>query len=228
MGDRPVTRLILVRHGESQVTVDRVLGGAQTCSGLSELGRRQAAALRDRWASGSEPSVDALWASTLPRAIETAEVLNPALGDLPLKTDVELEEMRPGDADGTLFADFEAEFGAWSTSDRYRPLAPNGDSIESFHYRVGMAIDRVAQAHRGQSVLISCHGGVIDVVFRDLLRLPTTGAFDLWTLNTSITELVRFVEGDGSDRWRLVRYNDTAHLAGLPKETPRGEEPSSR
>ena len=49
-GDTTPTRLILIRHGESRTTVDRVIGGPRTCSGLSDLGRRQTERLRDRLA----------------------------------------------------------------------------------------------------------------------------------------------------------------------------------
>ena len=38
-GDTPPTTLVLIRHGESRTTVDRVIGGPRTCSGLSDLGR---------------------------------------------------------------------------------------------------------------------------------------------------------------------------------------------
>ena len=65
--------------------------------------------------------------------------------------------------------------------------------------------------------MVACHGGVIDASFRALLRLPAHGVFELQTTNTSLTELVT----TRRDRWRLVRYNDAAHIAGLPLETPR-------
>ena len=45
------TRVILIRHGESNVTVQRILGGEKSCTGLSELGQQQATALRDRLAA---------------------------------------------------------------------------------------------------------------------------------------------------------------------------------
>ena len=67
-----MTRLILVRHGESQVTVNRVIGGPRTCSGLSELGRQQAARLRERWAATPEFTADVVVSSAYPRARETA------------------------------------------------------------------------------------------------------------------------------------------------------------
>jgi probable phosphoglycerate mutase len=43
------------------------------------------------------------------------------------------------------------------------------------------------------------------------VRAPITGDFELFTTNTSLTELMLVRPG----RWRLVRYNDAAHLAGL-------------
>ena len=92
----------------------------------------------------------------------------------------------------------------------------------AFHHRVGAALFRVADAHPGESVLIACHGGVVDVAFRLFLGLGLAGSFDLWTLNASITEFVRLDGGHRSPgRWRLVRYNDHAHLAGLPAATAR-------
>ena len=55
------TRIVLVRHGESNVTVQRVLGGPRTCSGLSDLGKLQAERLRDRLANTQELQCDVLY-----------------------------------------------------------------------------------------------------------------------------------------------------------------------
>jgi hypothetical protein len=51
-------------------------------------------------------------------------------------------------------------------------------------------------------------------MFREYLGVGMHAPFDLWTLNTSITEFAQ-----GPARWMLRRYNDTAHLAGLPEKT---------
>jgi broad specificity phosphatase PhoE len=72
--------------------------------------------------------------------------------------------------------------------------------------------------HAGGTVIVCCHGGVVNAVIRLALRAPITGGFELYTANASLTELALVRPG----RWRLLRYNDTAHLAGLPAETPRG------
>ena len=59
-----MTRLVLIRHGESNSTVARVIGGHRTCSGLSPLGRKQAEALAERLAGTGEIVADVLIASS--------------------------------------------------------------------------------------------------------------------------------------------------------------------
>jgi probable phosphoglycerate mutase len=214
-----VTRLVLIRHGESQVYVDGLVGGLATCNGLSDLGRRQAAALRDRLAATEElGAVDALIASTLPRARETAQIISPALGDLPVLEDEGLCELHPGEADGLSYDDFIATYGFRDMeADPHLEISPGGESLTVFHDRVGTTLRRVARAHDSQTVVIACHGGVVDVALRSLLNLPMAGGFALQTENTSLTEfaIVPPTETRPLPRWRLVRYNDAAHLAGL-------------
>jgi probable phosphoglycerate mutase len=74
-----VTRFVLVRHGESNTTVARTIGGYRTCRGLSPLGCKQAEALAERLARTGEVEADVLVSSNFPRAIETAELIAPAL-----------------------------------------------------------------------------------------------------------------------------------------------------
>jgi probable phosphoglycerate mutase len=219
--DRVTTRLQLVRHGESVATVERRVAGRKTCAGLSALGYEQAARLRDRFAAGHEPGVDSLWSSPLPRAFQTAEALDEALR-LGINLEDELEEHRPGDADGLRFDDIVARFGPPPVDGVvYEPYLPGGESLAAFHYRVGSTVHRLVQAHLGSSLLVACHGGVIDAVFRQFLGLAPRSGVDLWTLNTSITEFVAHHDpAVAPSRWRLVRYNDAAHLGGLPAETP--------
>ena len=76
-----------------------------------------------------------------------------------------------------------------------------GETLAEFHHRVGRGLHRLVGANEGRTVVVVCHGGVIDAAFRTLLRLPTTGAFELRTTNTSLTELVRLRPG----RWMLAR-----------------------
>lgn len=213
------TRVVLIRHGESNVTVQRVIGGHRTCTGLSPLGRQQAERLRDRLAGGAElADVTVLMSSEYRRAIETAEIIAPAF-DMAIETDVRFGEHDPGPVcDGLTFREFVDRYGMpdWN-GDPHSVTFPEGETLAQFHLRVGEALSEVVAKQQGGVLVIVCHGGVVDAVLRYLLRLPPTGGFELHTVNTSLTEFAQTKPG----RWRLVRYNDAAHLAGLPKETPR-------
>lgn len=193
--------------------MERVIGGPRTCSGLSELGIAQVGRLHDRLRSTGELTVDALYSSQYPRARATAAAIAPALGGKDVLIDAGFGEHDPGpDCDGMSYDDFTARYGSghdWSNP--FAETFPGGETVAEFHLRVGSAAHALFRRHPGQSVLIACHGGVIDCLMRQLMRLPPTGGFELHTLNTSLTELVQTPSG----AWRLIRYNDAAHLAGL-------------
>ena len=106
-----MTRIVLIRHGESQVTVNKVVGGPRSCVGLSEFGRRQAERLRDRWASHSEFVADAVYSSAYPRARETGEIVLPSLPGHALSVDPDFGEHDPGpDCDGLTYDEFDRRF----------------------------------------------------------------------------------------------------------------------
>jgi probable phosphoglycerate mutase len=212
-----VTRLVLVRHGESKTTVARVIGGHRTCSGLSELGRLQAQRLRDRWSSSDEFTADMLISSHYARARETAEILAPALGGLEVVEDMGFGEHDPGpDCDGMSFDEFVERFGTgWWEGDPFGTSFPGGETVAAFQFRVGQAIRRTVDAYADKTIVIVCHGGVVDAALRLALKAPPNGSFEIHTLNTSITE-VHLVK---DNMWRLIRYNDVGHLAGLAAHT---------
>ncbi|MGZ4765512.1 MAG: histidine phosphatase family protein [Ilumatobacteraceae bacterium] len=212
-----MTRLVLVRHGESKTTVARVIGGPRTCSGLSELGRQQAERLRDRWATSGEVVADVLISSQYARARETAEIVAPSVGDLPVIEDPGFGEHDPGpDCDGMSFDEYIERYGAgWWEGDPFGTSFPGGETVAAFQFRVGRAIRRTIDAYADKTVVVVCHGGVVDAALRLALKSPPTGGFEIHTLNTSITEIHLIKD----NLWRLIRYNDVGHLLGLPSHT---------
>ncbi len=212
-----MTRLVLIRHGESKTTVARVIGGHRTCSGLSELGRQQAERLRDRLAIGHEISADVLISSQYSRARETAEIIAPALGGLPVIEEPGFGEHDPGpDCDGMSFDDYIERYGGgWWEGDPFGTSFPGGETVAAFQFRIGQTIRRTIDTYADKSVVVACHGGVVDAALRLALKSPPTGAFEIQTLNTSITE-IQLVK---DNLWRLIRYNDIGHLVGLPTAT---------
>lgn len=208
------TRLVLVRHGEADCNVAKRFGGPLGCTGLSAEGRRQVVRLRDRIRrTGELADATALYASTLPRAIETAEILNEVLGHADLHTDERVCELHPGEADNMTFVEYESTFYA-EGSGRWRddpsiPTAPGGESWTGFLDRVEGALHDLTELHAGGTVVIACHGGVVDASMLRFLRMDEGyRAARFVTTNSSVTEWTR-----RGDRWRLVRYNDASHLA---------------
>ena len=90
-----MTTLLLVRHGETDWNAEGRLQG-HTDRPLNDYGRRQAAALAEELA-GRE--IDAIYASDLARARETAEIVAARIG-LPVALDVGLREKNWGSLGG--------------------------------------------------------------------------------------------------------------------------------
>ena len=223
-GERPpaLTRLVLIRHGESQVTVDSIVGGPKTCTGLSPKGRLQAGALRDRLARTGEVRADVLLSSTMPRAAETAAIISPALGGLEVEQVEDLEERRPGECDGMTWDAYREAYRpeGWTFS-IYEPLSPGGESFAQFQVRAATTLHQVAKRLAGRTIVVACHGGIIEASMVAFLGLPPSVAGSTHQPNTSITEwsLDPAATGArGAPAWKLVRYNDAAHLVDLRAE----------
>jgi probable phosphoglycerate mutase len=217
------TRIVLVRHGESLAQERRIVGG-HGCEGLSALGVRQAEALRDRLAASAElAGVTALYASVMARAVQTAQILAPALGDLPVEQDCGFCEGHPtAESDGMAWEEFDQR---WPAPAEWSPdvaREPGGESYTQMRARVSARLDQLAERHRGETVVVVCHGGVVvHSMMRWLQIEPFGDGTRAWLdpVNSSLTEW-RFAE---HPLWRaeveLVRYNDHGHLRGdlLPR-----------
>jgi probable phosphoglycerate mutase len=160
--------------------------------------------------TGELADAGALYASVLARALETGGIIARSIGDGSAPVgDCDLCELHPGEADGLTWDEFRLRYGEPDFDvDPDTEVAPGGESWSSFVARASDAVTRVAEAHRGQLVVIVCHAGVIESTLLAFLPVAAgRGRLGLPTEHTSLTEWER---GDGV--WRLVRYNDAAHL----------------
>jgi probable phosphoglycerate mutase len=207
-------RLILVRHGAAHAGLHGVIAGPTGCSGLTDHGRRQAEALRDHLLQSGGRQVDVLVASVLPRAIETARIIAPALGFDDFAQDCDLCEVHTGEADGLAWADYPARYGPLDmAAEPDRDFAPGGESWNSFHDRVRRTLDRLARDHADQTVMAVCHAGVIMASVRGIFDIPHPGTgARLQPANTGLTE---WEYEPALDRWTLHTFNDASHLAAL-------------
>jgi 2,3-bisphosphoglycerate-dependent phosphoglycerate mutase len=208
------TNLYLIRHGEAYSNVERAIGGVRGDRGLTERGIAQAEALARRLAAG-EIAADVLYASTLPRARMTAELVAPAL-KLPIHWDDELHELRPGEADGMTVDQARAQFDGFDRFIRepFTPIAPGGESWGSFQARASAALERLILRHPDQTIVVVAHGGVIEVSFMYFLELApqmrARAAFHV--ANTAITHWRHVTTHGGRKEWHLAAHNDHRHL----------------
>jgi 2,3-bisphosphoglycerate-dependent phosphoglycerate mutase len=219
------TRLVIIRHGEAVSNVEDLIGGHEGCRGLTGRGVAQCEALAERLATTGElDGAAAVWTSVLPRAIESAAIVAPAIGINVVEQSCSLCEQHPGEADGISWAEFERRYARISLpgSDPELPLSPGGESWIAFLDRAAAGLVDVVSRTPGQLVVVIAHGGVIAASMIRFLGIPDDGAgTQLHAENTSITEWVRTVY-----RWRLVRFNDVAHLGGPGREAVRSVVPA--
>jgi 2,3-bisphosphoglycerate-dependent phosphoglycerate mutase len=204
--EQQATRIVLVRHGESRCNVEQVVGGRRGCTGLTPHGVEQVQALADRLLATGELAAAALYASSLPRAIETAEILRPALeagraGALPVRVDAGLREIDPGEADGLTWREAIDRFGPVDLS---RPWTPGSEAWVDFVGRAAAAVERLADEHPGQLVVVACHGGIVEAAM--VRFLPLGEGVDWLALRTKYASMTEWERVEG--RWTLLRYND--------------------
>jgi probable phosphoglycerate mutase len=214
------SRIVLVRHGEAECNLNRVVGGRKGCSGLTDLGRRQVSVLADRlYETGELRGATALYASVLPRAIETAERLRPAVGPGPatvgaVRKDCALCELHPGDCDGMVWEDVVDTFGVpdWD-KDPTVPIAPGGESWSEFVVRASGAVKDIVEQHTGELVVAAVHAGVIEATMIRFLGVSPDVYRRGWVriVHASLTEW-EWVPAE--DRWILLRFNDSC---GVPR-----------
>jgi 2,3-bisphosphoglycerate-dependent phosphoglycerate mutase len=210
------TRIVLVRHGEAVCNVSGIVGGMLGCTGLTDLGRRQVSALAERLAkTGELAGATALYASTLPRAVETAQFLQPVVGDGTCKVvqDRELSELFPGEADGLGWQEVVDRFGSpeWDT-DPDLLIAPGGESWSGFIARSSGAVHALAEGHPGQQLVAAVHAGVIESTMIAFLQMSPEASRRGWAriVHASLTE---WEWVPTQSRWILIRFNDAC---GIP------------
>ena len=205
------TRLILVRHGETERTVQKRYSGRGDVP-LTERGRAQARATAARVAVLA-PSVAAVVSSPLSRCTATAEAVAAQVGNPPVRTDDDLIECDFGVWEGHTFAEvregWAAELDAWLASTRVAP--PKGESFVTVAERTGRAVDRLRSAYPGETVVVVSHVSPIKLVLRDALAAGDAFLHRLYLDTAGISVLDLYPDGGVAVR----SVNDTSHLTDV-------------
>ena len=201
------TRVIAVRHGETAWNAELRIQG-HTDIALNARGRWQAAQLALALA---HEAVQAVYSSDLSRARETAQAYAARAG-LAVHVAPGLRERGFGHFEGRTFAEIETRWP--DDAARWRRREPDfapgdGESLRDFHRRCVQACAALAARHRGQTILVVAHGGVLDGLYRAATR-TAVDAPRSWQLgNATVNRLLHSDEG-----FTLIGWNDDQHLAG--------------
>ena len=201
-----MTEIIIIRHGETEWNKTGRFQGHSDVP-LSAEGRAQAAALGKNLVVDH---VDAIYASDLTRAMETAAPLAQRFG-LEVISDPLLRELNFGSWEGRKFNDVNAENpDAMKTfyNDPERVNIPDSEPFPEFQRRVAGRVREIVAQERGTRIVIVSHGASIRILFADILSMPIRSIWHVSQLNTAVNK-IRF-EDDGFAVVTLM--NDTSHL----------------
>ncbi len=203
--DAQLTRVVAVRHGETVWNAEMRMQG-QLDTALSERGRWQARRAAEALANDG---IEAIYASDLSRAFDTAQALADRIG-LPITSDAGLRERSFGVFQGYTYAEIDARWPAEAA--RWRRHDPDfgadeGETLRAFSARAVAACTRIAAGQAGRTIAIVTHGGVLDCLYRAASGIDLAAPRS-WELgNAAINRLLYTPRG-----FTLVGWSDTAHL----------------
>lgn len=207
-------RLYIIRHGESYVNLPD-WQNKETDAPLTEKGHAQARTLA-AWLPKNITGIDALYASTLQRAAQTAIYVAEAYR-IPALPEPRLREIGANALthEAHTPAPMQADYATfWSSEAPFTNITPglkNGESMMHFRIRVGQFLEDILVKHTEQHVMAIAHGGVIDAIFDYAFNVGPWRRTETWTYNTGIT-CFEYIAYNKRENWRLHYHNRIDHL----------------
>lgn len=206
--------IYLVRHGENLANLTREFSCRRVDYPLTEKGVLQA---RQTAAHFHPLAIDAVYASPLKRAHQTAEIIAAPLGlEVTLAEAFRevnvgrLEDEPPTEENWALH---DRIFDAWRAG-RHDERFPEGESYAELVARMRDGLRHVTAGRTDQRIVVVAHGGIVAATLHDICEDLPTGDTDYWHLhNCSITEIGLF-DSANALRGTLRSWGACAHLSG--------------
>jgi broad specificity phosphatase PhoE len=198
------TTLFLVRNADTEFSKDHKVAGRRDIS-LSAAGRAQAEALRDRL---NQNDLAEIYASPLPRAVETAEIVAQPLS-LGVVRDPRLIDFDAGRWEGQKHVDVgaTAEYQKFIVNPVDESI-PGGERIDAVRDRVANAVSQaLADNELGANILIVSHAGPLRVLLAHYLGMNLVHYHRL-RLSPASMSILRFESEHGVPR--ILTINCTA------------------
>jgi probable phosphoglycerate mutase len=213
----PVTTLVLVRHGETELTASKRFSGGLASSnpGLTDEGRAQVREVGE-WLAPIGEAVDVVITSPVRRTRESAEILAERFG-VGLVEEPGFAEMEFGTWDGLTFEEVREqrpdEIESWIGS--LDVAAGGGESFREVEKRVLDGLSRVLEQYAGRTVVVVSHVTPIKTLVGHAVDAPLTSLFRMELSTASVSVLSFFGDpGTGDIRASLRLYNAQPPGAG--------------
>lgn len=206
-GVEGVTEILLIRHGQQDINLQGTVAELVDPP-LSRQGQAQARLLGEAL---STTRFDAIFASPLQRALETARAVAahhrlepeivPDIREVELFRDIPSDKT-PGEVMGRDLLDAVRQR---MLNERSWDVYPHSEGSHAFRKRVINAIESLIARNVGERIAVVCHGGVINAYTGHIVGTP----FDMFfrPAHTSIS-----IVAAGGSRRVLRSLNDTHHL----------------
>lgn len=195
-----MTRLILIRHGETDWNVENRRQGRNDRP-LNSKGRAQAKLVADYVRATFD--IKKVWSSPLKRCVETATLL-----DMPVSTSDLLLEIDYGDWEGMLESEIDAKYPNRYQNGTVSIDPPGGEERSNLPVRARQFLEESRIAEEGGNVVIVGHGSAMSGLLVALFGLPDHAMHNFVIDNCSVST-IRMENGIN----RLTTLNHTVHLA---------------
>ena len=208
-------RLYLVRHGRTAWNSEEVFRGLADIP-LDEVGRRQAAMLRDAL-STQAPETAWIVSSPLMRGLETARVISEAFPHAELRADPSFTDIDVGEWSGLTLSEVRSRYPELLEKWMKEPhLAsyPGGQALREVQDRAWSGVRALLPVLRESDVILVSHRLVLKTV---ILKVVGAGLENFWSfrLDTGSISILETGRQGEEDKLALCRLNDTSHLASL-------------
>jgi len=203
----PLYHITLLRHGESVGNADGYHQG-QFDFELTETGRLQVRTLAERWqAKGNQ--FDAIIASPLARARQTAEILTESLS-VPLEFDLLWMELNNGVLAGLKHEVASEKYPRPDFRNPYTPIGQTGESEWELYLRAGKAVQSLLYRSPGRYLVVS-HGGILNMALRAILGITPQANWQGASFRFLNTTYAVLEYDPQRHRWGLDQFNPQAH-----------------
>ena len=154
-----------IRHGQTDLNLQRKMQGGQTEKDLNETGIKQAQETKREL---SDIKYDLIICSPMNRAIQTAKIISDGR-DVEFFTDERIRERKLGVMEGNDITE-ECEKKIWDYN--LNEEIPEGESVKEFEKRILDFLNDIKNKYSDKTILIVAHGGVAKIIKKYLYRMP--------------------------------------------------------